>query len=99
MTYRLWLTPSATTDLDRLFEFWADRDLPAAERAMEAIEKAWAVLEDFPFTCRKATPDNSFLRELHIHVGHSGYVALFEIDNGDTVTVLADRHQREEDYQ
>ena len=98
MTYRLRFTPIASADLDRLFEFLADRDLPAAERAIQAIEKAWAVLEDFPFTCRKATPDNTFLRELHIPFGHSGYVALFEIDSDDTVTVLAIRHQREEDY-
>lgn len=98
MTYRLRFTPAASADLDRLFEFLADRDLPAAERAMQAIEKGWAVLEDFPFTCRKATPDNSFLRELHISFGHSGYVALFEIENNETVAVLAVRHQREEDY-
>lgn len=98
MTYRLRFTPTASADLERLFEFLAEQDLPAAERAMRAIEKAWAVLEDFPFTCRKAAPDNSFLRELHIPFGRSGYVALFEIEDGGTVTVLAVRHQREEDY-
>jgi mRNA interferase MazF len=31
-------------------------------------------------------------------VGHSGYVALFEIEDDHTVTVTAIRHQREEDY-
>jgi hypothetical protein len=30
--------------------------------------------------------------------GHSGYVALFEIEDEHTVTVTAIRHQREEDY-
>jgi hypothetical protein len=30
--------------------------------------------------------------------GGSGYVALFEIENRETVTLLAVRHQREEDY-
>ena len=39
-----------------------------------------------------------FLRELIIPFGESGYVALFEIENRDTVTVLAARQQREEDY-
>jgi hypothetical protein len=30
--------------------------------------------------------------------GHSGYVALFEIEDAHTVTVRTIRHQREEDY-
>jgi hypothetical protein len=29
--------------------------------------------------------------------GHSGYVALFEIENASTVTILAVRHQLEDD--
>jgi hypothetical protein len=37
-------------------------------------------------------------RELLIPFGHSGYVALFEIDDDRTVTVTAVRHQREDDY-
>jgi hypothetical protein len=39
-----------------------------------------------------------FLRELVIPYGSAGYVALFEIENREFVTVLAVRHQREEDY-
>jgi len=31
--------------------------------------------------------------------GSAGYVALFEIEDQTTVTILAIRHQREEDYQ
>jgi mRNA-degrading endonuclease RelE of RelBE toxin-antitoxin system len=38
------------------------------------------------------------LRELLISFGSAGYVALFEIDDAETVTVLAVRHQRESDY-
>lgn len=50
-------------------------------------------------TCyRKAVADDPFLRELVIPFGASGYVALAEIDNERTVTVLAVRHQREDDY-
>ena len=37
-------------------------------------------------------------RELLIGFGKDGYVALFEIEGPDTVTVLAVRHQREDDY-
>jgi len=39
-----------------------------------------------------------FLRELIIPFGASGYVALFEIAEDQTVTILAVRHQRESDY-
>ena len=39
-----------------------------------------------------------FLRELLIPFGRSGYVLLFEIEDAATVTVLAVRHQLEDDY-
>ncbi|MDX9768663.1 MAG: type II toxin-antitoxin system RelE/ParE family toxin, partial [Ectothiorhodospiraceae bacterium] len=43
-------------------------------------------------------PDTPFLRELLISFGATGYVMLFEIDDASTVTILAVRHQREDDY-
>jgi hypothetical protein len=55
-------------------------------------------LQKFFFSCRKATADNPLLRELLISFGTSGYVALFERDNEKSVTILAVRYQREEDY-
>jgi plasmid stabilization system protein ParE len=33
-----------------------------------------------------------------ISFGKSGYVALFEIEDNRTITILAIRHQREDDY-
>jgi hypothetical protein len=51
-----------------------------------------------PFACRKALPDNLFLCELVIEFRNSGYVALYEIEDTETLTVLAMRHQREEDF-
>lgn len=75
-----------------------DGDWTAAERALEAIRNAIALLETSPFSCRKVSPHDSFLRELIVGFGASGYVALFEIENARTVTVLAMRHQREDDY-
>jgi len=44
---------------------------------------------------RDASP---FLRELIIPFGASGCVALFEIENRNTITVLPVRHQKEEGY-
>ena len=98
MSYRVRFAPRAADDLQRLFDFLADEDMLAAERARAAIAQAIELLRSFPFACRKALPDNPFLRELVIELGHSGFVALYEIEDADTVTVLTVRHQREEDF-
>ena len=98
--FRVRFTPEAEADLLRLFDFLVEQDIGAAERARVAVAKAIELLEVFPFSCRKALggDGNPFLRELIIPFGGTGYVALFEIENGKTVTLLAVRHQREEDY-
>ena len=98
MSYRVRYTRTAREDLRRLYGFLLERDLPAARRAREVIGKSVELLREFPFTCRKASSDNPFLRELVIPFGAAGYVALFEIEDNETVTILAIRHQREEDY-
>ncbi len=98
MTYRVRYTRAARDDLRRLFDFLLKRDLQAARRARDAIVRAGDFLAEFPFSCRKADEHNPFLRELIIPFGASGYVALFEIEDEQTVTILAIRHQREEDY-
>lgn len=98
MTYRVRYTRAARDDLYRLYGFLLQQDARAARRARHAIIKATRLLEDFPFSCRKAGPDTPFLRELLISFGATGYVMLFEIDDASTVTILAVRHQREDDY-
>lgn len=98
MSYQVRFAPRAADDLQRLFDFLAEQDLPAAERARAAIAQVISLLQSFPFACRKALPENPFLRELMIEFGRSGYVALYEIEAPEIVTVLAVRHQREEDF-
>ena len=101
MTYRVHFTEEAESDLVRLYEFVLARDAAdwaLAERALEAIRNAIRSLKLTPFSFRKATQNNSFLREIIIPFGASGYVALYEIDPEETVTILAERHQREDDY-
>lgn len=98
MSFLLRFTEEAAEDLARLYQFTAETNPQAAEKALETIGKAWEILELFPFSCRRAEGGDAFLRELVISFGSSGYVALFEIDDSETVTVLAVRHQREEDY-
>lgn len=101
MSFAVRFTEQAEEDLVRLYEYILQRDAAdwsLAERALEAIRHGLAQLKHSPFSCRKAKPDTPFLREAIIPFGHSGYVALFEIEDQSTVTVLAVRHQREDDY-
>ena len=98
MSYQLRVSAAAQEDLERLFEFLAAKDLSSAIRARDAIEKAYDFVELMPFACRKADESNPFLRELVIPFGSAGYVALFEIEDDKTVTILAIRHQLEEDF-
>ena len=93
-------TEEAEEDLLRLFDFLLQHDLDTALHARQTIEDSFKLLEKFPFTCRKAADGahGPRLRELIISFGATGYVALFEIDDATTVTILAIRHQREEDF-
>lgn len=98
MSYKVRYTEAAREDLKRLFTFLAERDLRPAQQARKAIAESIKLLQQFPFTCRKAIPDNPLLREMVISFGSAGYVALFEIEGNEIVTILAVRHQREDDY-
>jgi plasmid stabilization system protein ParE len=93
---------TARDDLKRLYKYLLDRatsieDLELAEHARATIVESVDGLCRSPFIYRKAA-SSPFLRELLIPFGHSGYVALFEIDDASTVTILAVRHQLEDDY-
>lgn len=102
MSFAVRYSAAARDDLIRLYDFLLERastaeDLELAERALNAITAAVDSLSRSPFIYRKAG-QSPFLRELLIPFGHSGYVALFEIENATTVTILAVRHQLEDDY-
>ena len=96
--YRIRFTPDAEDDLLRLYDLLLEKDLAAAESALEAVRNGVELLSLSPFSCRKAGAGNPLLREIVIPFGASGYVALFEIEGPSTVTVVAVRHQREDDY-
>jgi plasmid stabilization system protein ParE len=93
---------AARDDLKRLYAYLLERsttveEFDLAQRALDTIEAAIESLRVSPFVYRKAG-SSPFLRELLIPFGHSGYVALFEIDDAASVTILAVRHQLEDDY-
>lgn len=102
MSFVVRYSASARDDLKRLYEYLLDRastaeDLELAERALSVIIESVDGLRRSPFIYRKAAA-SPFLRELLIPFGHTGYVALFEIEDASTVTILAVRHQLEDDY-
>jgi plasmid stabilization system protein ParE len=102
VSFQVRYTRAARQDLRRLYAYLLDRcetreDLELAEQAVQAVEAGIEALSRSPFIYRKAGA-SAFLRELLIPFGRSGYVALFEIDDASTVTVLAVRHQLEDDY-
>lgn len=98
MTWQVRYTPAARDDLKRLYGFLLEQDIEAARRAMDAIVKSVELLQEFPFTCRKVDSENPLLRELLVSFGQSGYILLYEIDDDQSLTILAVRHQREDDY-
>lgn len=104
MTFEVIFSPEAEEDLGRLFDYVLERELNShtgnldlPERAIQAIRKGGEFLAHSPFSCRKAG-DSSFVRELLISFGATGYVALFEIQGNQQVIIGVVRHQREDDY-
>ncbi len=98
MSWRVRYTPAARDDVKRLYTFQLEHDTAIARRALEAIIKGVEHLRWSPYSCRKVDPSNPWLRELLVSFGNSGYVLQYEIENGTALTILAVRHQREDDY-
>jgi plasmid stabilization system protein ParE len=102
-TFTVRYTETAKDDLFRLFDFLLERaqtieDLDAAQQALDTlVNEIETHLSRSPFIYRKAG-QSPFMRELIITFRRSGYVALYEIENGETITIVAVRHQWEDDY-
>ena len=93
------LSARAQSDLFRLHTFLRCKDAGAAKRAALAIRDAFMPLKQAPMIGRPVE-DSDDLRELVIDFGSSGYLALYRFEAAlDAVTILAIKHQREDDYQ
>ncbi len=96
-------TDAARDDLTRLFDFLLDRaktveDFEDAQLAIDSITSAVeGQLSHSPFIYRKVG-ESPFRRELIIPSRGSGYVVLYEIEDGSTLSIVAVRHQLEDDY-
>jgi len=89
--------PAALDDLERLRDFLRPKNSAAAKRAALAITKAIQLLGQHPQIGRPAEEMDIEYRELPIDFGDSGYIALYRYE-GDLVTVLSLRHQKEVGY-
>jgi plasmid stabilization system protein ParE len=89
--------PGAIRDLQRLREFLRPKNPVAAKRAADTIIKALQVLGLQPQIGRPVENMPDQFREWVVDFGDSGYVARYRFD-GDAVTILAVRHQKEVGY-
>lgn len=89
--------PAAIRDLQRLRDFLRPKNPDAARRAGDAIRQGVRILGAQPRLGRMVDDLPEEFREWLIDFGDSGYVARYHID-GDAVTILAIRHQKEAGY-
>jgi len=100
----------AQRSLERIFEFYAERDAQLAGRVLGVIHQAVGVLRYHPHIGR---PAEEGMLELVVSYGKTGFVALYDYDPGaprqrgspadaleppGSVYVRAIRHQREAGY-
>ncbi|MEO6226733.1 MAG: type II toxin-antitoxin system RelE/ParE family toxin [Thermomonas sp.] len=100
MSHRIRFTEEARADIKRLYAFAldaSDDDWSYAERTIETIGVGIEMLTATPFVGRKAAAE-VLHRELVIGFGSAGFVVLYEVEDGEVVTIIAVRHQREDDY-
>lgn len=95
---RLIWTPNALADVQRLYRWLLSKDGEAATRAVAAIRAGVKILAQSPRIGRPVEDMDAEYREKLIDFGNSGYVALYRLD-GETVAILAVRHQKEAGYQ
>lgn len=89
--------PAAIRDLQRLRDFLRPKNPDAARRAGEAIRQGVKILGAQPRLGRMVDDLPDQFREWLVDFGDSGYVIRYHI-NGDAVTILAIRHQKEAGY-
>ena len=96
MALLIQLAGSALRDLRRLEDFLLEAQDPAALALFDFVTDGLQVLPHQPAIGR---PVSGGLRELILHRGHSGYLALYRyLPHLGSVRVLRIRHQRESGY-
>ena len=90
---RIIFSPKALLDLERLTDFLIEIDKNAALVTLALIESAIQILQHHSLIGPSC---DTFIRELIISRGKSGYVALYNFDEAkNTVLICTIRHQKE----
>lgn len=93
---RLVITEGAARGLENCRRFLFKKNPHAAQKAGQTIAHYFSLLATQPQIGRPIDDITKF-RELIIPFGETGYVALYHIE-GDSVYILAFRHQKEAGY-
>ena len=97
MPYIVNWTENASQGLERAYLFLAEKNEDAAKAALITIREKALLLEQFPNAGRPAEDFEPEYRELLIPFGGAGYILIYEVI-GDSVYVLAVKHQKEVGY-
>lgn len=97
MPYVVRWADSAMDGLERVHSFLAELDAQAALQALDTIYAGAETLGQFPNAGRPADDLEPEHRELLIPFGASGYTLFYEV-LGETVLILAVKHQKEAGY-
>jgi plasmid stabilization system protein ParE len=88
----VWL-PEALEDVERLYDFLAEKSPSAAQRAAKAILSGAKLLETAPEAGRPMN-DDTRRRELFVAFGAGDYVLRYKIDAAGTTVVIRVWHSR-----
>ena len=92
----IWSLP-ALAGVQRTYRFLAEKNEASAKRALKAIREGVVTLAAHPQIGRVAEDMDEVFRDWPINFGDSGYVVRYRF-NGNEVTILAVRHQKEAGY-
>jgi plasmid stabilization system protein ParE len=89
----IWSGP-ALANVQRLYRFLAEKNIVAAKRAGKAIREGVKILAAHPQVGKVVEDMDAVFRDWPVDFGDSGYVVRYRFD-GELVTILAVRHQKE----
>jgi plasmid stabilization system protein ParE len=89
----IWSGP-ALAGVQRLYRFLAENNVAAAKRAVKAIRIGVRILAAHPQVGRVVEDMDEAFRDWPVDFGDRGYVMRYRLD-GERVTILAVRHQKE----
>jgi toxin ParE1/3/4 len=89
----IFLSPEAVADIERLREFLSEKNPDAARRALDAIWRAFEMLETFPELGRPI--EDGEIRQIVVRFGAIGYIARYTGLSRSEILILRIWHGRE----